>query len=153
VFWYVWNNDSDSAMLTTVSTALELNGSIEATAPPPPVPLWPDEATRSRLAGGLFVSFNDGSSLESRESLFADVRAEARFFTDSEGQTFEHEEHGLSLDGFLVPPNRPLLIRVGFDFWCDFRFWDDGDATGGGHFDRIACPGVIVIASPVQTIQ
>jgi hypothetical protein len=37
-------------------------------APPPPFPLLPDEATRSHLAGGLFVSYNDGSSLESRES-------------------------------------------------------------------------------------
>ena len=89
VFWYVWNNDSDSAMLTTVSTALELTGWMQAIAPSPWLPGMPEEATRSRLAGELFVSFNDGSSLESREFLFADVRAEARFFTDSEGQTFE----------------------------------------------------------------
>ena len=138
-------------MLTTVSTALELNGSIEATAPPPPVPLWPDEATRSRLAGGLFVSFNDGSSLESREFLFADVRAEARFWPDIEIQYFD-EEHGFSIDGFLVPPNSPLLIRVGFDFWCDFKFEDDAGAVGNSDAN-ITCPGVIVIASPVQTIQ
>jgi hypothetical protein len=165
VFCYVWNNESDSAMLTTVSTAIELTGVLSAVATAE-APNCLASAVRSRLRGSLSLGSTDDPLMESRVSIFGDVRAQSRLLWDEDvgEQWFYNQDHGLSLDSFLVPPNSTLVVTVWVDLWVVFNFnvgstgnWGNADFYSiGGRPDpnqRISVPGVVVIASPVQTIQ
>ncbi len=92
--------------------------------------------------------------MESSEvSVFEDILAHTHTIEDQESWFFNHQPHGMYFDSFLLPANAPLIINVWTRFEADFHF-NDNDSDSFGDFDfyenpGIACPGVVLIATPV----
>lgn len=159
-FTYLWNNGTDSAMLVDVLTALDVYGAMTASAQGNTFVWYPIFyfSTRCRVSGWITLGSSwDNPFMEiSEEPVFASVTAHTHTNEDQEGWLFNHEHHDLSLNGFLLPPHSPLIINVWTEFRTDFHF-DDNDSDSYGYFDfafenpgfRIACPGVVLIATPV----
>lgn len=161
-FLYLWSNDSDSAMLVNVSSALVLFGNLYAEAVSGEEATCWDAWVECDAAGilGLGIPMAE-TVLESRISSFGAVVADDGFLGFGINQNtkyFEHEDHGLSVDSFLVPPNSQLLIIVGTQFAVSFSGAHTGASSGNWvsadfvtRDQCISCPGVVVLASPVQT--
>ena len=161
-FVYLWNNDSDSAMLVNVVTTLELYGDLTVSVQNADFLGFPFiyYSTRSRVGGRLSLgSLEDPFMESSQQSIFADVHVSTFTMGDEKDWFFSNEHYGLSFDNFLVAPISTLVITVWTEFRTDFNFDDDGSGDYG-IFDfftfpdlfRIACPGVAVIASPVAGV-
>jgi hypothetical protein len=156
-FWYTWKNSSDSTVLTQISTALEVFGTLFADV----AAYFENSDVDCYMDGGLNISFTDGGRgkhlvVESRKYHFATLGAQVTFWgLDQEWKDFDHEEYGMSIDGFLVPPNTEIVISVWIGFTFNFGFGSNifiaasADFASNGGF--VACPGVVVVASPVQT--
>ena len=161
-FWYAWSNDSDSAMLVNVSTALELFGNIYAEAESASASSWWEAWVECDLWGEVALNTSFEGPFEFRTSNFGDVVSDDGFFGLGLSQNttwFEHEDHGMPIDGFLVPANSMLLIVVltgisvsfggGTHTGASSNNWASADFATDGQ--RVTCPGVVVLASPVQT--
>ena len=80
-FTYVWNNDTDTAMLTSVSTALELLGGVYAAAGDgDSETLW-QVRTETDVGGGVELTIaGDGSATDAVSHNFVSVVAETALF-------------------------------------------------------------------------
>jgi hypothetical protein len=154
-FWYTWKNSSDSAALTQISTALEVFGTLFADV----AAYFENADVDCYMDGGLNIGFGGRGKhlvVESRKYHFATLGANVTFWgLDQEWTNFDHREYGMSIDGFLVPPNTEIVISVWIGFTFNFGFGANifiaasADFASNGGF--VACPGVVVVASPVQT--
>jgi hypothetical protein len=160
-FCYLWNNESDSPMLAEVSTALDLLGQLLTSAGNG---LWNylgKARTEVNVEGGLTLMVGgDASSTVSVAKGLADVSAETDFFGFWElvqEDASVNESQGMSIDGFIVPGHSTLIIQVWtqFQFFITFGYDDHPGDFGGADFstgpNRVSCPGVVIIAQPVQT--
>jgi hypothetical protein len=154
-FWYSWYNDSVSSMLAQVSTALEFNGDLFADAST----TCGEASSDCYIDGGLNIGFAPNNLItESVSYHFATLGAKATFVgLDTKTQYFDNVDHGMSLDGFIVPPNTTLMISVWVEF--SFNFTADGAQdfnAGSADFatdgNSVAVPGVVLITSPVQIV-
>jgi hypothetical protein len=156
-FTYLWN--SNTPMLVDVLTALDLYGAVTASAQGNTVIFYPIFyfSTRCRVSGSISLSSSWGGPLEfSGQYDFANVFAHTHTIEDQEGWLFNREHHDMSFNGFFLPANAPLIINVWTSFETDFDF-NDNDSDSYGYYDfafenpdfRIACPGVVLIATPV----
>jgi hypothetical protein len=154
-FWYSWYNDSVSSMLAQVSTALEFNGNLFADASA----TCGEASSDCYIDGGLNVGFAPNNLItESRNYHFATLGAKATFFgLDRKTQYFDNVDYGLSLDGFIVPPNTTLMISVWVEFSFDFTAdgahdFNAGSADFASDGNSVAVPGVVLITAPVQIV-
>ena len=154
-FWYNWNNDSDSSVLAQVSTALEFNGNIYAQAST----FCGEASSDTYIDGGLNIGFTPNNLLaESRTYHFATLGAKATYFViDTKTKYFDNVDNGLSIDGFIVPPNTELVISVWVEFSFNFtadgvRDFNAGSADFASDGNSVAVPGVALITSPIQVI-
>jgi hypothetical protein len=157
-FWYLWNNDSDTAMLTTVSTALELNGDVWSRASSIGAVNCYHAAITTEISGELNLGTLDNPFMESRTPLFVDFQVQSHIWNFPPGVNYgefsvDHQDHGMSIDGFLVQPNSTLVISVWTDFIFYLDFNDDEDTFSEANFaddgGSVICPGVVVLTSPV----
>jgi hypothetical protein len=154
-FWYSWFNNSAMSMLAQVSTALELNGNLFAQA----VTFCGDDSVDCYIDGGLSIGFSLNDLItESRSYHFATLGAKATFIgLDSKTKFFDNEDHGMSIDGFIVPPNTELVISVWVQFSFNFSAAGDGNASvGNADFasdgNSVSVPGVVLITTPIQVV-
>jgi hypothetical protein len=154
-FWYSWYNDSVSSMLAQVSTALEFNGNLYAQAST----TCGEANSDCYIDGGLNIGFApDNLITESGNYHFATLGAKATFVgLDTKVQYFDNADHGMSIDGFIVPPNTTLMISVWVEFSFDFtadgaRDFNAGSADFASDGNSVAVPGVVLITSPVQIV-
>jgi hypothetical protein len=154
-FWYSWYNDSVSSMLAQLSTALEFNGNLFADASA----TCGEASSDCYIDGGLNVGFApDNLITESRNYHFATLGAKATLFgLDRKTQYFDNVDYGLSLDGFIVPPNTTLMISVWVEFSFDFTAdgahdFNAGSADFASDGNSVAVPGVVLITTPIQIV-
>jgi hypothetical protein len=154
-FWYSWYNDSVSSMLAQVSTSLEFNGNLFADASI----LCGEASSDCYIDGGLNIGFApDNLITESRGYHFATLGAKATFAgLDTETQYFDNVDHGMSLDGFVVPANATLMISVWVQFTFNFtadgaQRFNAGNADFSTDGNSVAVPGVVLITTPIQIV-
>jgi hypothetical protein len=146
---------SDSLVLAQVSTALEFNGNIYAQAST----FCGEASSDTYIDGGLNIGFTPNNLLaESRTYHFATLGAKATYFgIDTKTKYFDNVDNGLSIDGFIVPPNTELVISVWVEFSFNFtadgvRDFNAGSADFASDGNSVAVPGVVLITSPIQVI-
>jgi hypothetical protein len=154
-FWYSWNNDTDSSVLAQVSTALEFNGNLYAQAST----FCGEASSDSYIDGGLNIGFTPNNLItESRTYHFATLGAKATYFgIDTKTKYFDNVDYGLSIDGFIVPPNTGLVMSVRVEFSFNFtadgaRDFNAGSADFASDGNSVAVPGVVLITTPVQIV-
>ena len=160
-FRYVWNNDSDSAMLTTVFAGLSFTGWLSAAAQDGhQLDCWSADV-RETLTATLDLGSPDNPSMESRSNQLCEIIADNGFWGLGAGlaeQLYNGQDFSISLEGFLVPPNSSLVISVSTALSFDW-FWDT--PISGGNYaaadfgedlfpeNRVVSNGVAIFASPV----
>lgn len=164
-FRYVWYNDSDSTMLTTVAAGLSFNGYLFASAQDGYTHECGEAQVREMLNLTLDLGTPDDPSIESRSDQVYDLIADNGLWGLASGlaiQFFNTQDFSISYDGYLVAPNSSLVISVSAAFCYDW-FWDTpirignfasadfGDPEFSPEY-RIGSNGVMVIASPVTVI-
>jgi hypothetical protein len=160
-FTYVWYNESDAPMLTNVSTALDLLGGVFTEATSGYWRFLSEVWTEVNVEGGLTIMVGgDPSSAESVVKGLADVSAETDFFIGVAEQVEidqpVNESQGMSIDGFIVPGHSTLIIQVWtqFEFFLTFGGSKREGVQGGADFstgqNRVSCPGVVIVAQPMQ---
>jgi hypothetical protein len=154
-FWYSWFNNSAMPALAQVSTALELNGNLFAQA----VTFCGDDSVDCYIDGGINIGFSPNDLItESRSYHFATLGAKATFIgLDTKTTFFDNDDHGMSMDGFIVPPNTELVISVWVEFSFDFSAAGEGNSSvANADFasdgNSVSVPGVVLITTPVQIV-
>lgn len=161
-FQYVWNNETDMAMIVDVTTLLDLYGSMTASAQGNTLTIWPIFYFSTRCSVSGFMTLGDSWQNPVMEYsgtvVFGDVTAHTHTDSDQEYWNFNHELSEITFNGFLLPPHSPLIINVWTQFEVDFYF-NDNDFESFGSFgfggknaeaERISCPGVSITAWPVR---
>lgn len=161
VFTYSWNNDSDSSMLTTVFTGLTFTGWLSAAAQDGSIKNCWDAMVSEYLYGELMIGVK-GLSAEYRSSNFGYITASNGLYGLGDGvadQLYNDQEYGISLEGYIVPPNSKLTMLVLVYFGFDWGFhtpvspaenW--AEASFGNKLftqNRIVSNGIVLFASPV----
>ncbi|HEY4009029.1 MAG TPA: hypothetical protein VGM11_02680 [Acidobacteriaceae bacterium] len=164
-FRYVWYNDSDSTMLTSVVAGLSFIGYMFASAQDGYDRYCYEAQVREMLNATLDLGTPDDPSVESRSDQLYDLIADNGLWGLASGlsiQFFNGQDYSISYDGYLVAPNSSLVISVSAAFSYDW-FWATPVRIGNfaeAHFGdpeispqyRIGSTGVVVIASPVTVI-
>jgi hypothetical protein len=160
-FRYVWNNDSDSAMLTTVFAGLSFTGYLFASAQDGNAQMCWDATVHAYLDATLDLGTPDNPSMESKTSRFGSITADDGFWGLGDGladQIYSNQDYSISFEGFLVQPNSALIISVStaFSFSWDFdtpvSIGNYAQADFGENLfpsNRVASNGVVVFASPL----
>lgn len=164
-FRYVWNNDSDSTMLTTIDAGLSFTGYLFASAQDGYQRDCWEAQVREILNATLDLGTAENPSIETRSDQLYDLVADNGLWGLASGlaqQFFNAQDFSISYDGCLVSPNSSLVISVSAAFSYEW-FWDTPVRIGNfaeANFgdprfypeNRIVSNGVVVIASPVTVI-
>jgi hypothetical protein len=161
-FVYVWNNDSDSEMFATVSTAVDINGALVSFADMGGEDVCWEGVVNTYMNFGFNLGITPNLDIESRDyGNLIDCQAIGGRFgigSDFETLSFDYQAYGFNIDSFLVPQRAALVITVWANFWFWFGFDDTHHGALGSNFGeadfadkdyRISCPGVVILASPV----
>lgn len=164
-FRYLWNNDSDSAMVVKVSTSVIFTGYLSASAQKGYADMCWDATVFAFADVALDLGTPDDPAIQSQISNFDTVIADngALGLGDGEAEKFYNADgHSISMDEFLVLPYSSLVISVSaaFHFWWGFHtpidFTNYAQADFGDKFDtagRVTFPGVFVFASPMGPLS
>jgi hypothetical protein len=162
IFTYSWHNDSDTSMLTTLFTGITFTGWLTAAAQNGSVKNCWDAAVSEYLYGALLIGATNEAT-ELRSSNFGSITARNGMYGLGDGlaeQLYNDQEYGISIEGYLVPPNSKLTMLVAIEFNFSWGFdtpvspaenW--AEASFGNKLftqNRIVSNGIVLFASPVQ---
>jgi len=161
-FKYVWNNDSDTAMLTTVFAGLSFTGWLTAAAQDGSVKNCWDAMVSAYLDIELVIGATN-TPAEYRSSNVSSITARNGMWGLGDGlaeQLYNDQDRSISLEGYLVPPNSSLTMLVFVAFSFDWGFdtpvspsENKAEASFGNRLfpgNRVVSNGIVLFASPVQ---
>jgi hypothetical protein len=164
-FRYLWNNDSDSAMVVQVDTAVEFTGYLFASAQVGYADMCWDATVFAFADVALDLGTPEDPAIQSETSNFDTVIADNGALGLGDGlaeKLYNVDGRSLSINDFLVLPNSSLVISVStaFHFWWGFHTPIDSENYAQANFGdklitgpRVTYPGVAVIASPMGPLS